>query len=130
MQTVTKPVAGMTRDEMVTALMWSSGGSGWGVTPIGSQLIARMSRKELPSIVTVQGSPTDYTDEELLKLVQFSQERTARAHKALGGPVLHGDNLYVLKKNESNWLAKRQTWTHGPMHAPTLDEAISFLSGN
>ena len=67
------------------------------------------------------------TVEELARLVEFSQERTAYI-RGIIGPIRYGDNLYVLKKNENNWLSKRQSWTMGRMYSPTLEEAIEFLS--
>lgn len=57
MQAELKDIASMTRREMIDALMWSEGGTGWGACSFANQMMARLSRQELPSIATIQGHP-------------------------------------------------------------------------
>ena len=116
-----------TRQQLIDALMWSDGGTGWGVCAIGNMLAAKMNANEIRSCVTVQGNPDDYTDEELEKLVAFSKERS-EYHRRICGNILSSDNLTIIRKNKNNWLRKRRSWEYGPMYSNTLDEAIAFMS--
>jgi hypothetical protein len=42
-----------------------------------------------------------------------------------------GANLILFNKEESGrWMRKQQSWTEGPMHSPTLHEAIEDMKRN
>ncbi len=119
----------MTRDEMISKLMWNNGGGSYGICTVGSMFaIACAPKQTLPSCVAVGGPADKYTDEELTKLVQFSENSTANHIKSVGS-VLYGDNLTIIDKiDECRWLRKRISWEMGPMFSNTLDDAIAFMS--
>ena len=116
----------MTRKELIQRLSWNSGGMGYGVASIGMQLAMRMSGKTIPSIVVVSIPQDKYTDEELSKLVAFSEKMTEDFKRRFGGPLL-GDNCICLEKMEGCWMRKKLTWECGPMTSPTLDEALAVF---
>lgn len=120
-------VSSMTRQQLIDSLLWSDGGAGWGVCAIGNMFSAILSRQEIKSCVTVQGDPDSYTDDELRKLVVFSEERSAN-HRRVCGNILSSDNLTVIRKQSNNWLRKRRSWEIGSWYSETLDDAIAFMS--
>jgi hypothetical protein len=119
---------------MIEKLMWSEGGTGFGICSVGASLIWALDRPgpdkpDLKSVVTVHGSPDDFTDEELAKLVEFSEERTARYDEIFRWR--RGANLILIGKPshmQGKWLRKRLTWDHGPMYSDSLEEAIEIMS--
>lgn len=115
-----------TRQSLIDQIMWSDGGSGWGICAIGNMMMAQQSKRAMKSIVSLQGSPDEYTDEELGKVVEFSKVRDER-HRLICGEILMGDNVIVLRKMGSKWLRKRMTWNIGPMFSDSLDEALEFM---
>ncbi len=123
----------LSRDEMIAKLMWSSGGSGYGICGIGAAFLWESQRPEpgqpdWPSIVTIQGPKEKYTDEELAELVAFSEEKTAEYDKIFRHRM--GANLIVMDKlPEGRWWRKRMSWEIGPMISETLPEAIAFMNG-
>ena len=124
----------MTRAEMVKKLLWNSGGDGFGICSFASSMLWAMDRPgpgkpDFPSIVAVGGSPADYTDEEIKKLFDFAEFATARYDKIFG--IRRGANLILVRKPTEpggSWLRKRMSWVSGPMHSPTLDDAIAFMT--
>lgn len=118
----------MTREQMIGRLMWNHGGAGMGVCAVGNLLAAKGSGRRLPSCVAVSGPAENYTDEELAKLVEFSDAKTRR-HIEICGSVLEGDNLTCIGKlHGGRWLSKKQSWEFGRMFSDSLDDAIAFLA--
>jgi len=121
----------MARQQMIDALMWTEGGMGFGVCAVATAMAWQMSKPktkadDLKTVVAISGQPADYTDEELEKLVAFSQRRTARYDKMFS--VRMGANLICIAKTGPNsWMRKRLSWEHGPMFSPTLDEAMAVF---
>lgn len=126
-------VVELSREEMVEKLMWNSGGTGFGICSFASELLWQMDqpgpdKPDLISVVAVGAPPDNYTDEELAKLVAFSEERTARYDKMFR--YRRGANLIIIHKTEDGqrWLRKRLSWDRGQMYSPTLEEAIAVMS--
>ena len=118
----------MTREQAIGRLMWNHGGAGMGVCAVGNLLAAMGSGRRLPSCVAVSGPAENYTDEELAKLVEFSDAKTRR-HIEICGSVLEGDNLTCIGKlHGGRWLSKKQSWDFGRMFSDSLDDAIAFLA--
>lgn len=115
-----------TRQSLIDQIMWSDGGAGWGVCAVGNMMMAQQSKQTLKSIVSLQGSPDEYTDEELAKVVEFSKIRDER-HRKICGEILIGDNVIFLRKMDGKWLRKRRSWDIGPMFSDSLDEAMAFM---
>lgn len=124
----------MTRDEMIAKLMWNQGGMGYGVCTTGMMAIQNSMRPQSKeddwiSIVAVSGPPEKYTDEELEKLVAFSEAQTARYDKIFNYRM--GCNLICINKVDSgSWMRKRQSWEYGSMFSETLDDAIAVFTRN
>lgn len=124
----------MTRQEMIAKLLWNSGGDGFGILSFANAMLWAQDRPgpgkpDLPSIVAVGGSPDDYTDEELEKLVAFGERTTARYDKIFS--VRRGANLILFRKpleSHGSWMRKRLSWESGPMYSKTLDDAIAFMT--
>jgi hypothetical protein len=122
----------MKRAEMIKKLMWNQGGAGFGICSFGNAMIWAMdepgpNKPDLISTVAISGDPKKYTDEELAKLLDFSQKQTARYDAMFN--VRRGCNLIVFDKREDGmWLRKRLTWEFGPMYSRTLDEAIAIFT--
>lgn len=117
----------MTRKEMVAKLLWNSGGI------FRNPLTWTMgrptpSKPDWSSIVAINGSPNNYTNEELEKLVAFAEKATARYDLLFS--YRRGANLILFEKLGERWLRKRVSWDMGPMFSPTLDEAIQFMADN
>lgn len=118
----------MTREQMIDRLMWNHGGAGMGVCAVGNPFAAMSSSRRLPSCVAVSGPAEIYTDEELAKLVEFSDAKTRR-HIEICGSVLEGDNLICIGKCESGrWLSKKLYWEFGRMYSDSMEDAIEFLA--
>jgi len=121
----------MTREEMIAKLLWNSGGNGFGICSVANAFMWTMDRpgpnnQDYPSIVAVTGSPKDYTDEELEKLVAFAEQATSRYDRMFS--YRRGANLIIFEKFAGQWLRKRLSWEMGPMFSPTLDEAIAIMA--
>lgn len=122
-----------TREELIAQLDWNEGGTGFGLCTFGNSMIWRSQRPKHPrgaddlkGIVAVSLPKEKYTDEELLKLVEFNKRITADYDKYCGYRL--GANLICIDKTEfGNWLRKKMSWEYGPMFSPTLDEAIKFM---
>lgn len=117
----------VTRDALLNSLSWNSGGMSWGICAIGNMLAAKATYRILPSVVVVSMPQEQYTDDELLKLKDFS-ERMTEKHKRVCGEVLAGDNLICIGKDAHGWHHKRLTWEMGRMRSDTLDEALEFMA--
>lgn len=125
----------LSRQEMIGKLEWNRGGYGFGICSVASSMLWAMDapgpgKPDLKCIVAVSGSPEKYTDEELAKIVVFSERVTAKYDTMFR--YRRGANLILLDKSsdlnsEIKWMRKRLTWTQGPMWSDTLDEAISVM---
>ena len=123
----------LSREEMIGKLQWNDGGYGFGVCEVGAAMIWTMDtpgpdKPDLKSTVAVSGPPDKYTDEELEKILAFSERVTARYDKMFS--YRRGANLILLDKPEyaeGRWLRKRLSWTIGPMFSETLDEALAIM---
>ena len=121
----------MNRDEMIEKIMWNEGGMGMGVcTVANSFLMNSMSpesrENDWKSVVAISGPPEKYTDEELEKLVGFSERRTAHYDSMFRYRM--GCNLICINKiDETRWYRKRLTWDMGPMTSSSLDDAMNVF---
>ncbi len=113
----------MQRDEMISELLWNTGGDGWGICPIGAMLIAKSTATEIKSPVLIGGDGTgnEFTDEELLALVNISQERAAW-HRGMLGSILSSDNLITIRKYGPRWTVTKRSWECGPICCDSLAE--------
>lgn len=126
----------MSREELIRKIMWNSGGYGFGICSMASSMLWAMDqpgpgKPDLPSVVAVSGPPEKYTDAELERLVRFSEERTVDYDRMFN--VRRGANLILIDKisAEGNcWMRKRLSWEFGPMHSPTLEEAVTVFERN
>src|SRR5271166_4077017 len=122
----------MNRDEMISKLLWNDGGAGFGICSFGNAMLwatdePTPTKPDLIATVAISGDPKKYTDEELAKLLDFSQKQTARYDAMF--TCRRGCNLIVFdKRNDGMWLRKRLTWTYGPMYSRTLDAAIAIFT--
>jgi hypothetical protein len=121
-------VAAMSREQMIESLMWSGGGAGFGVCKVGAMFLWADQRPgpdepDWPYVVTVQGDPKIYTDDELRQLLAFSEEMTARYDRMWKWRV--GANLIVIKKSAETccWYRKQMSWEMGYMWGSTLEDA-------
>ncbi len=120
------------RQEMIESLEWNSGGYGFGVCSVANSMCWVMDspgpeKPDLKSIVAVGSPSSKYTNEELEKLVKFSEEATARYDEMF--TYRRGANLILFDKFENgSWLRKRLSWEFGPILSKTLDEAIEFMT--
>lgn len=124
---------GMNREEMIEQLQWNSGGTGHGVCAVANSFLWSTSRPKHPrgdddlkSIVAVSGPPDKYTDEELQKLVAFSERRT-EDYDRRNGRRMGANLIYINKYGENKWLRKRMSWDIGSMFSDSLDEAITVF---
>jgi hypothetical protein len=116
------------RKELVARIMWNNGGTGFGLCRVAGMILHEMQRPDPDwiSVVAVSGPPEKYTDEELEKLADFSDRRTARYDKMFN--VRAGANAICIDKvNDTCWMRKRMSWEYGPMHSPTLTEAMAVF---
>ena len=122
----------MNRQEMIDSLMWNSGGHSFGICSFANSMRWAMDapgpgKPDLKSIVAVSGPPEKYTDEELEKLVKFSQEATAHYDEMF--TCRRGANLILFDKFDNGcWLRKRLSWEYGPMFSDALDAAIAVMA--
>lgn len=124
----------MTREAMIAKLMWNAedAGFGFGICSVGASMAWAMdapgpNKPDLPSIVLIGGPPDKYTDDELAKLVAFSEQATADYDSRFR--YRRGANLLCINKSgDGRWLRKRMTWEIGPMYSITLDHAIAVLA--
>ncbi len=119
------------RQELISKLMWNSGGTGLGICSFAGMAIwcedrPTSERPDLISIVAVNEPKERYTNEELEKLVAFSERRTT--HYDTMFSWRRGANLIIIgKEREGLWLRKRLTWEIGPYWAKTLEEAMELF---
>ena len=122
----------LTRQELIEKITWNNGGYGFGICAVGNALLWALDRPgpdnpDLKSIVAVTGPLDKYTDEELARLAEFSEKKTAEYDKMF--KWRRGANLILFDKDvkTGQWLRKRITWTMGPMWSTTLEEAIAVM---
>ncbi len=125
----------MNRQELIDALMWNTGGWGFGICAVASAALWASREPltkagDLRSVVAVMGPPEQYTDDELAKLVAFSEERTKKYDEMFD--VRMGCNLTLIGKaaysgDNPRWLRKRLTWNAGPMYSDSLDDALEVM---
>jgi hypothetical protein len=122
------------KEELIAKLMWNSGGAGYGVCAVAGAMLWGMdqpteTRPDLISIVAIGGSPCEYSDIELKRLVEFSEAATANYDKRWR--YRRGANLICISKHEDStgvyWMRKRMSWTMGSLFSPTLDEALAIF---
>lgn len=126
----------MTREEMIGKLQWNDGGMGFGICTVANSMLWHTSKPKHPrgeddlkSVVGISGPPENYTDEELAKLVEFSEQRTAKYDEMFLWRL--GANMILINKLSSgSWMRKRLSWEYGPMVSPTLDEAIAVFESD
>jgi hypothetical protein len=121
-----------TREELIARLVWNNGGMSYGVCSFAGMLISDLDRPgpgkpDLKSIVAVSSPPEKYTDEELQKLVAFSEEQTA-AWDRISSCRRGANYILINKQDENSWYRKRVSWDMGLMHSPTLDEALAVFT--
>lgn len=111
--------------------MWNNGGMGLGVTPVATIFMMntvnpKSKDDDWKSVVAVSGPPDKYTDEEIEKLVAFSERRTANYDTMFDFRM--GCNAICINKiGDGNWMRKRMTWDIGTMFSESLDEAIAIF---
>jgi len=125
----------MKRDELINQVEWNSGGYGFGVCSVANSMMWAMDepsadKPDLKSTVAICGDPAKYTDEELEKIVAFAKRRDEKYDSIFR--YRRGCNMILIGKEEDNapshrWMRKRLTWNMGPMHSPTLEEAIAVM---
>jgi hypothetical protein len=120
---------------LIDQVEWNSGGYGFGICSVANSMMWAMDepsadKPDLKSTVAICGDPKKYTDEELEKIVAFAKRRDKKYDEMVR--YRRGCNMILIGKEEDNapshrWMRKRLTWNRGPMHSPTLDEAIAFM---
>jgi len=118
----------MTREQMVEKLFWNVGGYNFGQCAMLRWFTQRPSpdTPDLKSVVLVSAPADKYADDELAKLVEFS-ERASAIHDGLRRWRL-GANLILLDKLDENcWVARYMSWESFPVSYPTLEAAIDAL---
>ena len=123
----------MNREEMAAKVLWNTGGHGLGICSVAIGALWGMDtpsaeRPDYPSMVAVNGNPEDYTDEERIKIVAFSERVTAHYDKMFN--CRRGCNLIIIGKPttpDGKWFRKRLTWQYGPMYSSSLDEALKVM---
>jgi hypothetical protein len=122
------------RQEMVDRLEWNHGGGGFGICREANSMMWAMERPKEPhgaddlkSIVAVSAPADEYSDEELKKLVEFSERQTFEYDQRFRGRL--GANVILIGKKfeETRWYRKRLSWESGPMYSDSLDEAIAVF---
>lgn len=99
--------------------------------PLNLQNYGRFTRgNDWPSTVAVISPPEQYTDEELEKLVAFSERRTAVYDGIFS--VRLGMNLITIGHQKSHpdsslWYRSRASWVRGSFWSKTLDEAMAVF---
>lgn len=97
-----------TREELIEKLEWNSGGYGFGICSFASSMMWSMDapgpdKPDLKSIVAVSVPQDKYTDEELQKIVAFSERQTARYDQMFRWR--RGANLILLdKQRDGGWM--------------------------
>lgn len=120
----------MERTELIGQVEWNSGGYGFGICSVANSMMWAMDepnaeKPDLKSTVAICGDPAKYTDEELEKIVAFAKRRDEKYDSMFR--YRRGCNMILIGKEDGRWMRKRLTWTMGPMHSPTLDEAIAVM---
>lgn len=116
------------RKALIERIMWNDGGTGFGICRVAGMMLHEMQKPnpDWKSVVAVSGPPKKYTDAELEKIADFSDRHTAHYDQIFN--VRAGANAICINKvNDSCWMRKRMSWEYGPMHSPTLDEAIAVF---
>jgi hypothetical protein len=126
------------RKALEARVLWNNGGYGFGICAVAGAMLWNDQRpkdgeQDWPSIVALCGERSKYTDDELVKLVEFADFATKR-YDALFR-VRMGANLILFDKNvyddgRVSWMRKRMSWDSGPMYSPTLDEALATMRRN
>lgn len=121
----------MSRQELIDKLMWNDGGMGLGITSVATVFMLNSvtpKRKEddWKSVVAISGPPEKYTDDELEKLVAFSDRRTAR-YDTIFNCRMGCNAICINKVADNRWMRKRMTWEIGPMFSDSLDAAVEIF---
>src|SRR3990167_8984732 len=105
----------LNREDVIKRLLWNEGGYGFGICSVAGSMLWSMDtpgpgKPDLQSVVAVSSPPDKYTDEELEKILVFSERATARYDKMF--PQRRGANLILLDKfSNGHWMRKRLSWT-------------------
>jgi len=126
----------LSRKEMIDKLLWNSGGYGFGICSSANSIMWAMDqpkpgKPDLKSVVAISGPPKKYTNEELKKILAFSERKTARYDEMYR--FRRGANLILINKETDfrvRWMRKKLSWTQGPMYSETLDEALAVMEKN
>ena len=120
----------MNRSDMIRKLTWSD--DMWGYKTVNNGILTAYRNEsrfkdvdEPKSVVIVLAPPYMYSDGELEKLVQFSDEMTASYDARW--ITRRGANMNVIGKWGEAWWRIRQTWREGRFTSLTLDEALEVL---
>lgn len=125
------PVEKTRREELIGRLEWNNGGMGYGICAVAGMMLNLLDKPgpghpDLKSIVIVSTPAEKYTDEELERLVQFSDFMTADNDKRW--KIRRGANFICISKIENGrWMRKRTSWQFGVMFSETLDEACKVF---
>lgn len=123
----------LSRRQMVEKLQWNRGGYGFGICEVAMSMMWAMDRpgpgkSDLKSVVAVSWPPKRYTDQELKKILAFSERITADYDKMF--QWRRGANLVLIDKlGDGRWLVKRLSWKN-PVCKPTLEEAFAVIEKN
>lgn len=121
----------LTREEMIAKLEWNEGGYGFGICSVAGSAIWGMDRpgpgkRDLKSIVAIGVPASKYSDEELVRIVDFADKITVDYDKLFS--IRRGANMVLLnKEDDGRWLRKRLSWISGAMFSDTFDDALSFM---
>jgi hypothetical protein len=103
-----KQIQNMNRDELINALMW-----------VGDE--------DFKSSVMIGTPSNKYSDEELMKLFEFSKSAT-EDHLTICGDIKPTDNIVLIdKKNPNLWLRKRTRWNNFG-ESFSLNNAVQIMS--
>ena len=128
------PIMEMSREHLEEALLWNSGGNGWGGN-VGVFLAWALDepryprgKDDLKSVVAIGTPKEEWTEDELKQLLDFSREHTAEYDEMFRWR--RGCNLITIRKvryadGKVRYNGSRASWTiGGPAWGDTLEEVF------
>lgn len=124
-------ISTMNREELINELMWNGENNPSQLVYNDTWLskdktyidINYKEKRDLKSMVVINGNPQEFTDEELQELVSFSREMTEHYDKTIRSRM-QSSLVVIISKDDGYWSRKRISWENGLKWADTLKETL------